>query len=141
MNRSRPRTAGNLGVSAKKQRTQPGPQLEQMLLDFGQKGLGKKAVCPVCSFMYTKGDPDDEHAHTKYCDPWLHGVPHPAEWRAEKTVDSDLNGDRVIEIKTGGSSMPIEKVGLETLFLSELVRLIIFADFRSPPDYGSRAWV
>ena len=58
-----------------------------MVLDFGQRSFGRKVECPMCSLLYCRGDPEDEAAHAKHCDPWRHGVQMPATpWKTERVV-------------------------------------------------------
>jgi hypothetical protein len=72
---------------------------EQMLLDFGQRSLGKKINCPRCSLLYCKGDIEDEAAHALHCDPWTRGVSIKTPYRDEKVLDSNpLDDWRVVEV-------------------------------------------
>lgn len=39
----------------------------QMLLDFGQKSIGKRNSCNICGMLYVIGDDDDEKRHNAFC--------------------------------------------------------------------------
>ena len=75
-------------------------KLEQMVLDFGQKSFGRKIECATCGLLYCRGDPDDEAAHAKHCDPWLHGVQMPATpWKKERVMLSGTVNCRHKEVQ------------------------------------------
>ncbi len=85
---------------------------EQMLIDFGQRSLGLKAECLTCSMIYCKGDPEDEAAHLKACDPWSKGVPIPASWEKERALVTFADGGRIIEIRPNSPANHLSKVSM-----------------------------
>lgn len=96
---------------------------EQMLIDFGQRSLGKKITCPICSLLYCKGDIEDEAAHAAHCDPWTRGVPIKTAYKSEKVIESNnLEGWRLIEIlKTDRNQQ--SKVPYFTFFIFQVFLL------------------
>jgi len=87
-----------------------GSRKEQMVLDFGQKSLGKKVVCSVCSLLYCVGDVDDELAHKRHCDPWRFGVACKA-WKFGVVVDHDPKDDaRILQVKPGDAASQASKL-------------------------------
>lgn len=88
-----------------------GDRTEQLLLDFGQKSLGKKIECRICSLVYCQGDPEDEKSHGKFCDPWINGVFLNA-WKNERIVDKQSDGSRILEIRKDSPAFQRSKVQL-----------------------------
>lgn len=85
---------------------------EQRIIDFGQRSLGLKVECPTCSMLYCKGDPEDEAAHLKACDPWSKGVPIPVSWDKERAKATFADGGRIIEIRPNSPVNHLAKVSV-----------------------------
>lgn len=112
---------------------------EQMLLDFGQRSLGRQKECGVCGLLYCPGDQDDEKAHAAHCDPFRKGVLLSTLWHNERVVaesrraavglssrnSSSVGGaadiGRVIEVRAGDSPRALTKAAeVHAIVVAEL---------------------
>jgi hypothetical protein len=111
-------------------KARPKTEPEQMLIDFGQRSLGRTAECGMCGLLYCLGDADDEKAHAAHCDPFRKGVPLSSPWRTERVVPeagrlaaglsaqssgsgagcSMGDGSRVVEVRAGDLPHVLAKV-------------------------------
>ena len=123
-----------------KPKAKPKAEPEQMLLDFGQRSLGRQKECGMCGLLYCPGDKDDEKAHAAQCDPFRKGVLIANPWPSERVVAessrsavasstrksfSSVGGvsdcSRVIEVRAGDSPRALAKAAeVHAIIIAEL---------------------
>ncbi|CAM9709154.1 unnamed protein product [Scytosiphon promiscuus] len=103
------RTAGKGGETGRTVSPASGKK-EQMVLDFGQKSLGQRILCPRCNVLYVCGSADDKAQHASVCAQASRGVDF-AGWKQErvKARFSD-DGARVVEIREGDPAAHLAKL-------------------------------
>eukprot|EP00752_Nemacystus_decipiens_P017847 g16003.t1 len=83
---------------------------EQTFLDFGQRSLGQRILCPRCNLLYVCGSADDEARHSALCAKAARGVDF-AGWKQERVKARFADdGGRVVEIRHGDPAPHLAKL-------------------------------
>ncbi|CBJ31471.1 conserved unknown protein [Ectocarpus siliculosus] len=83
---------------------------EQTFLDFGQRSLGERALCPRCNLLYVRGSADDEERHAALCAKAARGIDF-AGWKQERVKEAFADdGGRVVEVREGDPAPHLAKL-------------------------------
>eukprot|EP00903_Cladosiphon_okamuranus_P008301 g7987.t1 len=87
-----------------------GAEQAQTFLDFGQRSLGQRILCPRCNLLYVCGSADDEARHAALCAKTARGVDF-AGWKQERVKARFADdGGRVVEIRHGDPAAHLAKL-------------------------------